>query len=187
MLAKRGFIRRLADWARARGRCDFMREVVARPESPKRCTLPITAVRVTPPSRPAIWLALSPSAHSFFKSATRSSFQAMPWFLPCAQRGNPARLAQIPAYSGRAWKDDRARKGARERQQPDRPTINARLILTLNLEVLTRTAQRARTQRCATTRTCRPTRPSLVTASDLSSAAAEDYYGVNGHLKAAPS
>ena len=57
-----------------------MREVVARPASPRRCTLPITALRVTPPSRPAIWLALSPSAHSFFKASTRSSFQDMPWF-----------------------------------------------------------------------------------------------------------
>jgi hypothetical protein len=65
----------------------------------------------------------------------------MPWFLPCAQRLNPARLAQIPAYFGRAWKDDRVRKGALERQQPDRPTINARLMVTLNLEVLTRSAQ----------------------------------------------
>jgi len=58
-------------------------------------------------------------------------------------------------------------------------------MLTLNLEVLTRTAQRARTRRCATTRTCRPTWPSLLNASDRSSAAREDYYGVNAHLKAA--
>src|SRR5262244_2249901 len=108
----------------------------------------------------------------------------MPWFLPCAQRGNSALLAQIPAYSGQAWKDDRAHQGALERRQPDRPTINARLMVTLNLEVLTRTARRARTRRCATTRTCRPTWPSLVGPSDLSSAAREDYYGVNGHLKA---
>ena len=35
-----------------------MRDVVARPERPSRWTLPITALRVTPPSRPAIWLAL---------------------------------------------------------------------------------------------------------------------------------
>ena len=45
---------------RGRGRWLFMREVVARPESPSRCTLPITALRVTLPSRPAIWLALKP-------------------------------------------------------------------------------------------------------------------------------
>jgi len=30
------------------------RELVARPDSPKRCTLPMTALRVTPPKRPAI-------------------------------------------------------------------------------------------------------------------------------------
>jgi len=30
------------------------RELVARPESPSRCTLPITAFLVTPPKRPAI-------------------------------------------------------------------------------------------------------------------------------------
>src|SRR6185295_7028864 len=34
-----------------------------------------------------------------------------------------------------------AQRRALERQQPDRPTINARLMVTLNLEVLTRTAQ----------------------------------------------
>ena len=48
----------------------------ARPERLRRCTLPITALRVTPdPSRPAIWLALSPSVQSFFRSSTRSSVQ----------------------------------------------------------------------------------------------------------------
>jgi hypothetical protein len=53
------------------------RELVARPESPSRCTLPITALRVTPPKRLAIWLALNPSAQSLFSSSTLSSFQAM--------------------------------------------------------------------------------------------------------------
>src|SRR3954454_23905953 len=47
----------------------------ARPESPRRCTLPITALRVIPPSSPAIWLAERPSAHNFFKSSTRLSVQ----------------------------------------------------------------------------------------------------------------
>jgi hypothetical protein len=37
----------------------------------------MTALRVTPPSRPAIWLALSPSDQSFLRSSTRSSFQAI--------------------------------------------------------------------------------------------------------------
>ena len=54
-----------------------MREVVARPERPSLWTLPITALRVTLPSRPAIWLALKPSAQSFFNSSTRSSVQAI--------------------------------------------------------------------------------------------------------------
>src|ERR1043165_8351958 len=48
---------------------------LARPERPRRCTLPITALRVIPPSSPAIWLAERPSAHNFFKSSTRSSVQ----------------------------------------------------------------------------------------------------------------
>src|SRR5690606_39089010 len=55
----------------------FTREVVVRPDRPRRCTLPITALRVTPPRRPAIWLALSPSVQSFFRSSTRSSVQDM--------------------------------------------------------------------------------------------------------------
>ena len=41
---------------------------LARPDSPSRCTLPITALRVMPPSSAAIWLADSPSVHSFFSS-----------------------------------------------------------------------------------------------------------------------
>jgi hypothetical protein len=60
------------------------RDGVARPARPRRWTLPITALRVTPPSCLAIWLADSPSAHSLRSSATRSSFQPMfkplcPW------------------------------------------------------------------------------------------------------------
>src|SRR6185369_17260288 len=110
MLAKRGFIRRLVDCARARGRCDFMREVVARPDRPRRCTLPITALRVTPPSRPAIWLALSPSDHSFFKRSTRSSFQAI--------RSSPA-LA-IPAGSTKNARNPAILAGAGKRVQSTR-------------------------------------------------------------------
>src|SRR6478752_3584088 len=53
---------------------------LARPESPSRCTLPITALRVMPPSSPAIWLADSPSAQSFFSSSTRSSVHDMSRF-----------------------------------------------------------------------------------------------------------
>src|SRR5215468_10717537 len=97
MLEKRGFIKRLGDWARARGRCDFMREVVARPDRPRRCTLPITALRVTPPSRPAIWLALNPSDHSFFNNSTRSSFQAIPSSPALATAAGSTKNARNPA------------------------------------------------------------------------------------------
>ena len=44
---------------------------------PSRCTLPMTALRVTLPMRPAIWLALRPSVQSFLSSSTRSSVQAI--------------------------------------------------------------------------------------------------------------
>src|SRR4051812_33134042 len=47
--------------------------VLARPDSPNRWTLPITALRVMPPSSPAIWLAERPSAHNFLSVSTRSS------------------------------------------------------------------------------------------------------------------
>jgi hypothetical protein len=66
---------------------------LARPASPRRCTLPITALRVTPPSSAAIWLAESPSAHSFFSNSTRSSVQVMSNSSPAAtaetSRQNP--------------------------------------------------------------------------------------------------
>src|SRR6201996_8326964 len=50
-------------------------EGAARPERPRRWTLPITALRVTPPSCLAIWLAERPSCQSFLRSSTRSSVQ----------------------------------------------------------------------------------------------------------------
>ena len=46
-------------------------------DRPKRCTLPITALRVTPPNSLAIWLADWPSAHIFLSVSTRSSVQDM--------------------------------------------------------------------------------------------------------------
>jgi hypothetical protein len=48
-------------------------ETCARPDSPSLCTLPITALRLLPPSSAAIWLAERPSDHSFLRSSTRSS------------------------------------------------------------------------------------------------------------------
>src|SRR6202035_354682 len=65
-------------WARAlRGRCVAAVGLLARPDSPRRCTLPITALRVMPPSSAAIWLAERPSPHNFFRLSTRSSVQVM--------------------------------------------------------------------------------------------------------------
>src|SRR5690606_41465266 len=56
----------------ARAGCDG----VARPDRPRRCTLPMTALRVTPPpSCLAIWLADWPSSQSFASAPTRSSVQ----------------------------------------------------------------------------------------------------------------
>src|SRR5213595_2974049 len=65
-----------------RGRGDALELLLARPESPSRCTLPITALRVMPPSSPAIWLADSPSAQSFLSNSTRSSVQDMSLYPP---------------------------------------------------------------------------------------------------------
>src|SRR6476660_7058963 len=74
---------RIMPGARAlRGRAAPEEELLARPERPRRCTLPITALRVMPPSSPAIWLADSPSAQSFFRSSTRSSVQDMSLYPP---------------------------------------------------------------------------------------------------------
>ena len=64
-------------------------EGAALPESPKRCTLPITALRVTPPNCLAIWLAERPSSQSFFRVSTRSSVQ------PMARFSRPSRKAPV--------------------------------------------------------------------------------------------
>src|SRR5690242_571238 len=42
---------------------------------PRRWALPITALRLTPPSSSAIWLAVAPLAHMFFRRSMRSSVQ----------------------------------------------------------------------------------------------------------------
>src|SRR4051812_3961130 len=66
--------------------------LLARPDRPSRCTLPITALRVTFPSSAAIWLAESPASHSFFSCSTRSSVQVItvialfPLFAPAVTR-----------------------------------------------------------------------------------------------------
>src|SRR3954467_6622110 len=43
--------------------------------SPRRCALPITALRLTPPNSSAIWLAVAPSCHIVFRRSMRSSVQ----------------------------------------------------------------------------------------------------------------
>src|SRR6201996_9429405 len=71
-------MRNICDGARAlRGRGEALDVLLARPDRPRRCTLPITALRVMPPSSAAIWLAERPSDHSFFRSSTRSSVHDM--------------------------------------------------------------------------------------------------------------
>jgi hypothetical protein len=56
-------------------------EGVALPDRPRRCTLPITALRVTPPSCLAIWLADKPSSQSRLSKSTLSSVQPMSFAL----------------------------------------------------------------------------------------------------------
>src|SRR3989338_1995725 len=64
-------------------------------DRPRRWTLPITALRVTPPNSLAIWLADWPSAHIFLSVSTRSSVQDM------GNSGSGGRLALRPVfYSG---------------------------------------------------------------------------------------
>src|SRR3546814_75988 len=45
--------------------------------SPSRCALPMTALRLTPPSASAIWLAVIPFSHIALSVSMRSSVQAM--------------------------------------------------------------------------------------------------------------
>src|SRR5687768_3207419 len=52
--------------------------VAERVDSPSRCSLPMTALRETPPMRLAITPADWPSAHIFTASATRSSVHSLP-------------------------------------------------------------------------------------------------------------
>src|SRR5437660_903569 len=99
----------MCEWGRAlRGRGAAEDGDLARPDNPSRCTLPITALRVMPPSSAAIWLADSPSVQSFFSSSTRSSVHiivSLPLFQPRRRADNlPAeslfRLRQRSAAVG---------------------------------------------------------------------------------------
>jgi hypothetical protein len=55
---------------------------------PRRCALPITALRLTPPSSSAIWLAVDPPSHIFLSVAMRSSVQLIE-FYPFSNRYAP--------------------------------------------------------------------------------------------------
>ena len=66
------------DGAAARPRRGGRAELVARPDSPSRCTLPITALRVTPPS--ARNLACAQALQPKVSSAVQPSRQSNPWF-----------------------------------------------------------------------------------------------------------
>src|SRR5262249_9981803 len=98
--------RNMCECARAlRGRGALDDGDLARPESPRRCTLPITALRVMPPSSAAIRLAEWPSAHSFFSVSTRSSVQLMPQFpRQWPPRRTPDRIL-LPALPTTGWPD----------------------------------------------------------------------------------
>jgi len=83
-----------------RGRGEALELLLARPDRPSRCTLPITALRVMPPSSAAIWLAERPSDHSFFNSSTRSSVHDMlnpPQRCRCSRDGIPHRVRKRAA------------------------------------------------------------------------------------------
>src|SRR4029453_17866645 len=46
-----------------------------RDSRPRRCALPITALRLTPPNSSAIWLAVEPWVHIVLRRSMRSSVQ----------------------------------------------------------------------------------------------------------------
>src|SRR5690349_11990440 len=57
-----------------------------RDSRPRRCALPMTALRLTPPSSSAIWLAVAPSVHIDLRRSMRSSVQLMKFKTPCVLR-----------------------------------------------------------------------------------------------------
>src|SRR3954471_3520469 len=91
-----------------RGRGDAEDGLLARPERPRRCTLPITAFRVIPPSSAAIWLAESPSVQSFLSNSTRSSVHDMSRF-PYLRRPRPAESFHAARPKGRCQTRSRYR------------------------------------------------------------------------------
>src|SRR5882757_961928 len=72
--------------------------LLARPDRPSRCTLPITALRVTFPSSAAIWLADRPPSQSFLSCSTRSSDQVntVIELFPSLRAGLPGAALAMP-------------------------------------------------------------------------------------------
>jgi hypothetical protein len=86
-------------------------------DRPSRCTLPITALRVTEPSSLAICEADLPSFHIFFSSSTRSSVQDM---LLAPERGGPGRSATAVLTFAHSIGD-----GLRYKQRPEGKPVGA--------------------------------------------------------------
>src|SRR6266850_2206511 len=110
--------------------------LLARPDSPSRCTLPITAFRVTFPSSAAIWLADNPASQSFFSCSTRSSDQVntVIAFFPSRHAGQ----------SGQRWRRHSSQKSLRSeslsprRARKPRPNVYAAQKWTLGIRTAAR-------------------------------------------------
>src|SRR6202163_3723361 len=115
---------RIICWAgRAlRGRGAAEDGLLARPDSPSRCALPITALRVMPPSSAAIWLADRPSVHNFFNSSTRSSVHIIV-SLSCSDR---AEVRMLSAESLAGLRQHDAAVGLRPNTDKTQETVRRR-------------------------------------------------------------
>src|SRR5690606_15362912 len=83
---------------------------------PRRCALPITALRETPPSSSAIWLAVAPPSHILVSVAIRSSVQLIESSIP----------QQIGCLRGRRNLPDRTAADSRRPMADQAPTTPAR-------------------------------------------------------------
>src|SRR5207248_8110595 len=97
---------------------------LARPERPRRCTLPITALRVTLPSSAAIWLAESPDSQSFFNCSTRSSDQVntVIVFFPSCRAGHSQSGERLHSLKHPCSQNPLAPAGRRKRARAFTPT-----------------------------------------------------------------
>src|ERR1700693_6399517 len=118
--------------------------LLARPDRPSRCTLPMTALRVIPPSSAAIWLAERPSDQSFFKSSTRSSVHDM---RNPPQRGG-LKLDGIPHSAGRRRRPTRTVTNALEKPSAARDVVPDDQKATIWRESGARVRRNASTHSC---------------------------------------